>query len=350
MTSLNTNSGLGPGPGLIVPSPAGVLIRYNVTGWSQTGQGNFQPAVVSPVQGGISMAGTGDLSLSGYNVTGRQGTLDVVFTTGAPAAGNQLVAALVNTLPTPTGYIAILLDNLNRPFIVVTDVGGNTVASTEPIGDAFPAGTCFHTALEWNSGGAFNGEDFVVFEIGEVSEVNWGTAPYEPWTPFQPTALTVGTAFGSYLQFTGTIGNVQLGNGTPVYIPPVSSLGHEVSVGLRGEAVVIATGAAAHTATVSPIAGTSAVVARAAAHHFTSKTLAGEATFTATGKATHKAVVFPFIVGQATVTATATVAHKSAGTTMAGQATVSPITAAAQYKLPATIAGQATVTADLTVA
>jgi len=304
MTLLNTNSGLGPGPGLIIPCPSGVLIRYNVTGWSPTGQGNFEPAVVSPVQGGISMAGTGDLSLTGYNVTGRQGTLDVVFTTGAPAAGNQLVAALVDSMPTPTGYVAVLLDNENRPFIVITDVGGNVVASTEPLGQPFPAGMSFHAAVEWNSSGAFNGEDFVVFEVGDVSEVNWGTTPNETWTPFQPTVLTVGTVFGAYLQFTGTIGNVQLGGGTPVYIPPVTSLSHEVSVGIQGTSTWAATGNADHSTTVSP-AGASTMGARALVHHVTSKTMAGGATVTATAKA----------------------AHGGGNVTIAGQATVPSITA-----------------------
>ena len=258
MTDLNTDSGLGQGPGLIILSPSGTVVRYNVVGWSPNGTGNAQPPVVSPSVGGISMAGTGNLALSGYQTTGRQGTVDVVFTTGAATGSDQFVAGVVDSMTSPTGYLGIFVDNENRPFAVVTDVNGNIVASTEPLGVANPAGITFHAALEWNSASIFNGSDFVVFEVGDVSEVNWGTEAAAPWKPFQPAALSVGGGFGSYVSFTGTIGNVQLGNGTPTYVPPVTSLSQEASVGIIGQATV-AEVAKAKLAAVVAIAGAATI-------------------------------------------------------------------------------------------
>ena len=261
MADLNTNSGLGAGPGLIVPSPSGAMIRYSSVGWSPTGSGNWQTTVVAPRVGGISTAGTGNIALSGYNATGSQGTVDVVFTTGTAGGSNQFVAGIVDSWPTPTGYLGIFLDNENRPFVVVTDVHGTIVASTEPLGPAFPAGTTLHCQLEWNSHGAFNGADFVVFEIGDTSEVNWGTEAGAAWTPFVPAWLSVGQAFASYVAFTGTIGNVQLGNGTPVYVPPVTSFSQQASVGVLGNASFsVASSKVVHSGAVS-ITGSAVVPA-----------------------------------------------------------------------------------------
>jgi hypothetical protein len=290
MTNLNTDSGLGQGPGLIILSPSGAVIRYNVVGWSPNGTGNAQPTVVAPPVGGISMAGTGSLVLSGYNTTGRQGTVDVVFTTGVAGGSDQFVAGVVDSRGTPTGYLGIFVDNENRPFVVITDALGITVASTEPIGQAFPAGTTFHAALEWNSSGRFNGQDFVVFEVGDVSEVNWGIEAISTWTPFQPVALLVGVALGAYAAFTGTIGNVQLGNGTPTYLPPVTSFGHQLSLGISGYSTVTEVAKANYAAVVS-VAGAAAVpLVHAPLKCDASVTFAGAATVPAiTTKCVHSA-------------------------------------------------------------
>jgi len=245
---LNTNSGLGPGPGLIVLSPAGFVVRYNVVGWNgatgqgqwSNNQGQFVPGVVSPVVGGISTGGVGDLALSGYNITARQGVLDVTFKTGT-AGTSQLVAALVDKIPTPTGYAGIFLDTENRPFCVVTDVNGTVVAQTAPQGTAVPAGSPIHAQLEWNSVGAFDGVDFVVFEVGETAIGNWATEAETPWTAFQPAWLMVGDGFSSYGPLTGTIGNVTLGNGSaPTLIPPQATQSHTLFLGIAGNSTMAA--------------------------------------------------------------------------------------------------------------
>ena len=224
MADLNTNSGLGEGPGLIVPSPSGAIIRYNVVGWSPTGTGNWQPPVVSPRVGGISTAGTGNIALSGYYATGNQGTVDVVFTTGTAQASPQFVAGIMDTVSTPVGYLGIFLDTSNRPYCIVTDVNGNIVCETVPLGAAIPAGIMLHCQLEWNSLGAISGADFVVFSVGDASEVDWTTEALVAWTPFAPGWFSVGQAFDTYVAFAGTMGNAQLGVTTPTYVPPVTTV------------------------------------------------------------------------------------------------------------------------------
>lgn len=234
---LNTNSGLGPGPGLVISGPV-ALIRYNVVGWSPTGSGQYTPPTISPAVGGISMSGIGDFPLTGYNVTGRQGELDVVFTTGT-AGTTQHVVALVDKVPTPVGYLGVFLDTQNRPYVVVTDVSGSIVAQTTPLGAAIPAGAVIHAFVEWNSVAAINGPDFVAIEVGEVALENWGKEPATAWTPFQPTILAAGDGFGSYSVLTGSIGNVQIGTGTAVaFNPPQISASHSVACGINASSTM----------------------------------------------------------------------------------------------------------------
>jgi hypothetical protein len=222
MADLNTNSGLGAGPGLIVPSPSGAMIRYSSVGWSPTGSGNWQTPVVAPRVGGISTAGTGNIALSGYNATGSQGTVDVVFTTGTAGGSNQFVAGLWDAAPTPVGYLGIFLDTSNRPFVIVADVNGNIVCETIPLGGAIASGIMLHCRLEWNSRAAISGADLVVFSVGDIGEADWSVEALVPWTPFVPTVFSVGQAFDAVVAFTGTMGNAQLGVTTPTHVPPVT--------------------------------------------------------------------------------------------------------------------------------
>src|SRR5271154_4687896 len=155
-----TNSTLGPGPGLIIASPSGVLVRYDVVGWNQTtGQGQWTnnegqwnpPAVIQQRHGNVNVSGIGDHTLALLNIGGVQGTLDVVFTTGTAAGSPQHVAALVDQIPTPTAYVAILLDTSNRPYAVVTNASGTIVAQSTPAGAALPAGIVLEATLQWNA-------------------------------------------------------------------------------------------------------------------------------------------------------------------------------------------------------
>jgi hypothetical protein len=279
MTALNTNSGLGPGPGLVISTPSGVLMRLDVNGWSPTGTGNYGPVTVMKPTGGISTSGSGSLSLSGYNVSGRQGTLDAVFTTGAAQAGSdQLVAAVVDQLPSPGGYAAILLDELNRPFCVLKDVNGTLVAETTPIGPAIPAGIMLHAVLEWNSAGPIDGADYVTFVLGEVALGNWAAEALKSWSPFQPTILATASSFGSYVPLSGTIGNVQLGGGQGTFIPPLAN---------------------ASQTTTCEIVGQSSTSIAAKAQYKAAATPTGQATVSAAPNVTHKAT--------ATITVTAVI-------------------------------------------
>lgn len=211
---LNTNSGLGPGPGLIISSPAGVLVRFDVVGWNQTtgqgqgsnNEGQYGPVTVVKPLGSVNVSGIGDHTLAGLSIGGRRGALDVVFTTGTAAGSPQNVAALVDQIPTPTAYLAILLDTLNRPYAVVTNASGTIVAQSTPSGAAIPAGITLDATLTWDSLAGT-----VSFMVGETSYA-FSPTPAGPWTSFPPSWLMVGDNFGSNVAFTGTIGNAQVGN------------------------------------------------------------------------------------------------------------------------------------------
>ena len=211
-----TNEKLGPGPGLIIPSPAGILARFDVVGWNQTtGQGQWSnnegqynpPTIVASHVGNVNVSGVGDHTLTNLSVGGFQGTLDVVFTTGTAGGAPQHVVALADQIPTPVAYIAILLDTSNRPYAVVTDVAGTLIAQSTAAGPVLPAGITLEAKLTWNARTAA-----VSFTVGETSYA-FGTAPSAPWTSFAPSWLMVGDGFGTNLAFAGTVGNAQTGNG-----------------------------------------------------------------------------------------------------------------------------------------
>jgi hypothetical protein len=210
---LNTNSGLGPGPGLIIHSPVGV-IRWDVLQAQQTvsqgqwtnNEGNWSPPAVFKALGNVNVSGIGDHTLRGLSVGGVTGVLDVLFTTGTAGGSPQHVVALVDQIPAPTVYIAILLDTSNRAYAVVTDANGVIVAQSTPSGAVLPAGITLDATLTWNAN-----TPSVSFTIGETPQV-FATNPSVPWVSFPPNWLMVGDGFGSNLAFAGSIGNAQVGN------------------------------------------------------------------------------------------------------------------------------------------
>ncbi len=210
---LNTNSGLGPGPGLIIHSPVGV-IRYDVIGWNQTtlqgqwtnDEGQYIPPTVFKALGGVNVSGIGDHTLAGLSIGGTAGVLNVQFTTGTAGGSPQHVVALVDQIPTPTMYIAILLDTSNRPYCVVTNNLGVIVAQSATSGAAIPAGVPLNATLTWDSL-----VPSVSFTVGEATSA-FTTSPTTAWASFPPNWLMVGDGFGSNIAFTGTVGNAQVGN------------------------------------------------------------------------------------------------------------------------------------------
>jgi hypothetical protein len=214
MSVLNTNSGLGPGPGLIIPSPLGVLARYDVVGWNQTigqgqwsnNEGQYNPPTIVQRLGSVNVNGIGDHALAGLSIGGATGVLDVVFTTGTAAGSPQHLVALTDQIPTPMTSLAILLDTSNRPYAVVTDSHGTIVAQSTPTGAVIPAGVPLDATLQWN---AHTG--MVAFTVGENSYA-FAPAPTSGWSSFMPNWLMVGDGFGANLAFAGTIGNAQVGN------------------------------------------------------------------------------------------------------------------------------------------
>lgn len=228
------NDHLGPGPGPIMLSPAGYVVRLPESTYVP-GSGTYGIPVVTPVAPGAGLitAGTGDHSVT---LAGSSGTLDCQITTGATGAARS-VAYLVDNAAAPTAYLGVSLDVSNRPYVVVTDISGTVVAQSDTTGPVNPTGTPLHVTLTWDCRHAFNGSDFVLISINGVTANLWVTEAKVPWTPFVPASLLVGYGFGA--AFNGTVGIIQVTNAGREVLPATASapsIEHVSMVGSSGVA------------------------------------------------------------------------------------------------------------------
>jgi hypothetical protein len=270
------NDHLGPGPGPIMLSPAGYIVRLP--------ESTSGAPVVTPVLSGSGLitAGTGDHPVT---MAGTSGTVDIQLTAGAPGAA-RAVAYLVDNAATPTARLGISLDASNRPYAVLQDINGVVVAQSDTMGPTLPAGTPLHVTLTWDSRHAFNGSDFVLISInGGVANL-WFTEAKAPWTPFVPASLLVG--YGNVGTFNGTLGLVQVTNAGNEFVSSTVTPPHPDVVLMQASSSIAAplklnqvlashpvTAAhvaaalkAAYTVTAAPVS-TASVVAAMTQHIFT---------------------------------------------------------------------------------
>lgn len=250
------NDQLGPGPGPIVLSPAGYVMRL-----ADSASGN---PVVTPVLAGSGLitAGTGDHPVT---LAGTSGTLDLQFFAGAPGAARS-VAYLVDNAATPTARLGISLDASNRPYAVLQNINGTLVGQSDPIGPALPAGSPLHVTLTWDSRHAFNGADFVLLAINGVIPNIWLYESKAPWVPFVPASLLVG--YGNVGSFNGTIGLVQVTNAGNEFVSGTVTPPHLDVVPITANSSIAAPLKAQYKVAGTPV-GASAVSGVLTQHIFT---------------------------------------------------------------------------------
>lgn len=144
---------------------------------------------------------------------GLRGTLEAYVTTGAGGM-TQNVVALSAQLDVYTPYMALALDANNRPFVVVQDAAGNSVAESAPTGASISAGQPLVLRLVWDSTRLVQGLRYAALKVNNafVPVAEWSvTDPLAAWTSFRIQGLQIGLDVPMALSsMTGTVNKVQL--------------------------------------------------------------------------------------------------------------------------------------------
>lgn len=159
-------------------------------------------------------SGTGRFSLDA-RVTGVRGTIQVAYVTGASGMQRTL-CYMTDNYTTPSNRIVIGLDGMNRPYIVITNNLGTTIAQVNPTYAGIPAGIQGQAVLSWDSTAALDGTRFALLKSSGqlVPSGDWATSPTTAWNSFVPTEIVLGFAAGSDADFNGQIIGVQVSNDT----------------------------------------------------------------------------------------------------------------------------------------
>lgn len=260
MPNLNTDSGLGPGPGLILLSPAGFVVRLDV-GSPVNGAGNFKMGVVAPPPpvGAIQVVGSGETPVTTFS--GIRGTLDFQFTTGA-AGTARAVAFLADASLSPTHYLGIAVDATNRPYLLIKNIAGTTVAQSTPTGPAIGAGVLLRVRAVWDASSVVYSSDtpeYAAIEVNGAGSSSWATNPGASWSSFTPTVLLAGIPVGALAAFNGILNLLQVSPQVAL-LNPVEVL--QESAAILANSVVTATAKSAHKA-IASISANSSVSATA---------------------------------------------------------------------------------------
>lgn len=179
-------------------------------------QGPLRTQQVTPVlpQSVARNTGTGRFSL-GSKVSGVRGTLLVSYVTGESGMQRTL-CYLTDNLVTPSNRIVIGLDGMNRPYAVLTNNVGVTVAQVNPTYAGVPAGAQGQVILSWDSTAALDGTRFSLLKTMNqlVPSGDWATSPTTAWNSFVPTDIVLGFAAGADQDFNGQVIAVQVSNDT----------------------------------------------------------------------------------------------------------------------------------------
>jgi len=186
-------------------------------GLPMVGSAQKAPVVTQALPGvAFSALGVGEFAVD--KVTGRQGAIDITFTTGAVGSARALVA-LVNK--TTGRYAQVFLDSSNKISLLHQDVSGTTVAQATGQLAAEGTGARLRYRYTWDSSKAINGSLFTGFLKNDAGESvsTWAVGPTAAWTSFAPTHIYVGfmpTGVGTGSAFNGTVHKVQVGTSVPV--------------------------------------------------------------------------------------------------------------------------------------
>lgn len=157
-------------------------------------QGTLQNPVVYQRLTGVtdSVESFGTFALGG-RLTGVRGTLQATVTIGATGA-DRSIGYLADTL-TPTTKILMAIDAMNRPFCLVQNNVGTTVAKVIPTwASSLSVGQQVTVKLCWDSTQVVDGTRFALFMVNtdKVGGTDWMTNPITSWTSFIPNYIILG--------------------------------------------------------------------------------------------------------------------------------------------------------------
>lgn len=135
-----------------------------------------------------------------------KGTIEALITLGAPGS-NRSVVFLVDQWPSPTKYVGIALDDLNRPLAYLSVDGiGTILGEGLPSGAANAQGSQLKVRLSYDlSSPIFMGAT-AVLQIGDMEQELWAVEPGVAPGLFQPQFLVIGyQVLSNYLTFNGTV-------------------------------------------------------------------------------------------------------------------------------------------------
>jgi hypothetical protein len=196
-----------------------LIVDVHQTGESTPGGPTWGTLVVNrPVPGLIALARSSGHAPLPANYVATKGTLDMTITTGTPGT-DMALASLLNDPDAPLGFILLLLDTSNRPYVMIVDAGGVTVGLSTPSGDAMDEGYSYQIRLRWNATAPVSGNQYATLEVNGVLQ-SWASPPTSAWTPFASTLFQVGFCTAGLLgegamadEFNGTfLGPVRLAN------------------------------------------------------------------------------------------------------------------------------------------
>ncbi len=144
---------------------------------------------------------------AGFTVSGMSGGLD--------AGPERTILYLTNNLTTPTKYVVLAVDSLNRPLLRITNVVGTLVAEVTPSTASVSPGTPMSVRLSWDSENLLSASSrhaSLTVNGVAVPDANWTTDPTADWASFQPTHLVIGRGLGAASDFNGVMGNTQISN------------------------------------------------------------------------------------------------------------------------------------------
>jgi len=210
-----------PGAGMLVQTNMGTpTVGLNQgPNWS-TGSSMLGHTVVPLIPSvAFNSRGRGVQSLTlegdhGPRLSGVRGTLDLLLIMGASGTA-RTICVLTDNPSSPTKYIAIKIDTSNRPFVIIKDSLGTTVAQVGPNFAAIPAGQTVSVRMAWDSQNIVDAASTrrATFKVNRdaVASSDWTTNPTANWTSFQPTHVMLGASLGD-ADFNGTVSAVQLSN------------------------------------------------------------------------------------------------------------------------------------------
>jgi len=144
---------------------------------------------------------------AGFTHTGMAG--------GVTAGPERTVLYLTDNITTPTNYILLAVDNLDRPLIRIKNNAGTSVAVVTPSTATISPGAAMSVRVTWDAVNFIPGFGrHASMKVNGVftQDADWTTNPLAAWNSFIPTYLVVGQGLGAASDFNGILGITQVAN------------------------------------------------------------------------------------------------------------------------------------------